>query len=198
MWCVCVQGRRGSSVAVSMREAAQTCLFQGVTGSCDAASHGRGGGHFCHQREAAIACFSKVSQEVVMSFPWQALHLLSMCFRCRRGTEVTVSDRDATLYYTSHFTFYTPHFILHTLHSTLYTLHFALYTAHSTLYPLHFTLHLLLSALHTQHTTLHTPYFTLYTPHFTLYTLHSTLDTLHSTLGILHFTLYTLHCTLCT
>ena len=158
-----------------MREAAQTCLFQGVTGSCDAASHGRGGGHFCHQREAAIACFSKVSQEVVMSFPWQALHLLSMCFRCRRGTEVTVSDREATLYYTSHFTFYTPHFILHTLHSILHTLHTALCT-------LHCTLHTLPSTLYTPSSALRTPHSTHYTPHAILYTLHSTLYTLYFTL----------------
>ena len=164
-----------SKMAVSMREAAKTCLVEGSSL------------HTPH--------FTSLSSHFALHTPHSKFTLDTP--HCTPYNTPHFTPHTPSTLYTPHSTLYTPHFTLHIPHSTLYTPHFTLHTPHFTLHTLHSTLRTLHShfTLHTPHVTLHIPHFTHLAPRSILY-IHTL--TLHSALHTPHFTLPTLHFALCT
>ena len=144
LWCSC-------GAAVSMGEAAQPLIFEGVQTS-----------------SYAVLCVTVsfcVAGAVLGPDPLYVEYHL----RGRRN----FSDALHFTLYTPHSN-YAPHFLHFTLSTHLYTFHSTLYTLHSTLCTPHFALHTLHFTLRTLHSTLYTLHSTLCL-HYTLHTLHCTL-----------------------
>ena len=159
-----------SGFAVSMGEAAETFLFQGVLRSCDVVLPGMRG-TLWHSMCFRMHLCARQSWQKSRNVYGRICRKLSFS---RRHKKMGRRSTPHSTLHTAHPTLYTPHFTLHTPPFTLYTPHvtFTLYTPHT----LHFTLHNPHSPRHTLNSTLHTlhsTHFTLHNP--PLYTLHTTL-----------------------